>query len=212
MKSQDVGLLLKLLAMETSEKRSLAGSAKPSATFIWTDWEPDTDADEGMRHREDGLRHDYTARGLEVETGISKTQINLSLNRSIEVGLAFRDRQDGTPRVNARALFEFIAFGIRYVFPARKGELTRGIGTAFSAPVLRDKLISAGELGLVWPDAYGKTTGQAVEPLFKTSPYAVKRDRVLYELLALVDAVRLGQPRERKLALELLENRMVGEA
>ncbi|MNE92580.1 hypothetical protein D3C80_1903190 [compost metagenome] len=98
------------------------------------------------------------------------------------------------------------------MFPARKGELTRGTGTAFSAPMLREKLLNAGELDLVWPDAYGKTMGQAVEPLFKSCPRAVERDPVLYELLALVDAVRLGQPRERKLAIELLHERMVANA
>ncbi|MCY1382295.1 hypothetical protein D9M69_703050 [compost metagenome] len=54
--------------------------------------------------------------------------------------------------------------------------------------------------------------GQAVEPLFKSCPRAVERDPVLYELLALVDAVRLGQPRERKLAIELLHERMVANA
>ncbi|TBW34558.1 hypothetical protein E0E54_13940 [Azotobacter chroococcum] len=206
MKSQDVGLLLKLLAMEISEKRT-------SAEFpFWVDWEPDLDAYAGRQHWEDGPKFDYTARGLEMETGISKTQINLSLHRSLDVGLAFKDRKTGIPRVNAQALFELIVHGIRYVFPARKGELTRGIGTAFSAPMLRGKLLSAGDLDLVWPDAYGKTMGQSVEPLFKTSPHAVKRDPLLYELLALVDAVRLGQPRERKLAITLLEEHMVGKA
>ena len=48
-----------------------------------------------------------------------------------------------------------------------KGEITRGIATAFAAPVLKDKLMSASELVLIWPDAKGSIKGQAVEPLFK---------------------------------------------
>lgn len=212
MKSQDIGLLLKLLAMEISEKQSLSDLDGPLAPSSWTDWDFGADTFTARPSQEDGLEPDYTARGLEMETGISKTQINLSLKRSIDVGLAFKDRKNGFPRANARTLFDFIVYGLRYVFPVRKGELTRGIGTAFSAPMLRDKLFNAGELDLVWPDAYGKTKGQAIEPLFKTAPHAVKRDPVLYHLLALVDAIRLGQPRERNLAVELLEARMIDKA
>jgi len=192
MKSQDIGLLLKLSAMEISQKR--AGTLEQ-------------EADESLIS--DQALYDFTARGLEVETGISKTQLNLALNRCLDVGLAYRDRKTDTPRANAQALFDFIVHGVRYVFPARKGELTRGTATAFSAPMLRRRLLNAGELELVWPDAYGKTMGQAVEPLFKSCPQAAERDPLLYELLALVDAVRLGQPRERKLAIELLHERLV---
>ena len=211
MKSQDLGLLLKLRAMEIAEHQARQDSSSPFARGDWTDWEfalATSAAEDAWRV---GAEQDYTVRGLEMMTGISKSQINLSLKRVIEVGLAYRDPKNDTPRVNARALFEFIAFGARYVFPARKGEVTRGIGTAFSAPMLRSHLISAGELDLFWPDAYGRSRGQAVEPLFKSSPHAVKRDPVLYELLALVDAIRIGQPRERKLATELLEKRLVSK-
>lgn len=42
------------------------------------------------------------------------------------------------------------------------------------------------------------------EPLFKSAPYAVRQDAELYALLALVDAIRIGQPRERNLAIKLL--------
>ena len=64
--------------------------------------------------------------------------------------------------------------------------------------------MSAGELNPVWPDAEGNTKGKAVEPLYKSVTYAIRRDPQLYILLALVDAVRIGQPRERGLATKLL--------
>lgn len=41
-------------------------------------------------------------------------------------------------------------------------------------------------------------------PLYKTVTGAVRRDSRLYALLALTDAIRLGQPRECNLAAELL--------
>ncbi len=150
----------------------------------------------------------YTVRVLEQETGISKTQISLALTRCIEIGLARRDRKLNIPRVNTRALADFIVYGLKYVFPARPAELTRGIATSFGAPVLRGKLLSAGEHPLVWPDARGNTTGQAVEPLFKTAPYAARKDPEMYALLALVDAIRLGQPRESQLAADLLRKHL----
>jgi hypothetical protein len=39
-------------------------------------------------------------------------------------------------------------------------------------------------------------------PLYKSVPYAAKRDLKLYALLALVDAVRDGRARERNLAIK----------
>jgi hypothetical protein len=39
-------------------------------------------------------------------------------------------------------------------------------------------------------------------------PYAVRRDPELYALLALVDAIRLGNPREANLAADLLKAQM----
>jgi hypothetical protein len=60
----------------------------------------------------------------------------------------------------------------------------------------------------VWPDPRGNTSGFAIEPLFKTVPMAVRNDRLLYELLALVDSIRMGQPRERNLATSLLNARL----
>ncbi|MCV6624138.1 MAG: hypothetical protein OIF51_20560 [Cellvibrionaceae bacterium] len=180
MKSHDIGLLLKLVALQNRVSQK---------------------AEQG----DDSL---YTARGLEQETGISKTQINLSLNRCYDVGLAKKDRKSGVPVANRRALSDFIIHGLKYVFPVKPGEITRGIPTTFAAPILEDKLISAGDFIMVWPDANGDSKGQAIEPLFKSAVYASKRDPEMYALLALVDAIRVGQPREANLAAEMLEQRL----
>lgn len=99
--------------------------------------------------------------------------------------------------------------GLKFVFPAEVGPLQRGIPTAFAAPVLADNLISAGQLGYVWPSATGEHMGQAVTPLFRTVPEAVKKDKRLYEYLALVDAIRLGNQREAGRAREILSDRLL---
>src|SRR4051812_38757774 len=48
-------------------------------------------------------------------------------------------------RINTEALLEFLAHGVRYAFPARKGTAKRGVATAYAAPILRDFLDSDAE-------------------------------------------------------------------
>jgi hypothetical protein len=45
-----------------------------------------------------------------------------------------------------------------------------------------------------------RSRGVALEPRYKTVPSAALRDSVLYEFLAIVDALRDGRARERKIA------------
>ncbi len=52
------------------------------------------------------------------------------------------------------------------------------------------------------------TKGFAVEPLYTSVPMAAKADPALYELLALVDTLRVGRARERNLAEEELKKRL----
>lgn len=212
MKSQDIGLLLKLVALRSREgqgRDTHAGKGAKALPDDWWDWALD-DVDIDLRQDslpgldDDQLLARYSVRALAEETGISKSQVSLALQRCLEVGLVRKERSTGVPRANVRALFDFIVHGVRYVFPAKPGEITRGIATTFAAPVLEGQLYSSGELLMVWPDARGNSKGQAIEPLFKSVPYAVRRDRELYAMLALVDAIRLGHPRESKVAVERL--------
>lgn len=211
MKGQDIGLLLKLVCLHRHESRGNVVAAWP---HDWKDWEEWGDEPLPLHRSPPGHEEGagdlsfYTARALEQQTGISKTQINLSLKHCMEIGLARFDRRTGAPRANTHALFEFIVYGLKYVFPARPKELTRGIATGFAAPVLDKSLISAGEHVPVWSYAHGNTMGMRVEPLFKSSVDAARRDPQMYSLLALVDAIRLGQPRERNLAAQLLRERL----
>lgn len=193
MKSQDIGLLLKLESMRRLElnphRKQLM--AWPHDWQDWSSHEHDSDADNSAN---------YSTRWLEHLTGISKSQINLSIRRCIDCGLARYDRKTGAPRANTPVLLEFIVHGLKYVFPVRPGTLTRGIATAYSAPVLQMKLLSAGEMKLVWPNAHGNTTGLAIEPLFNSVDIAIRNDPELYATLSLADAIRVGQPRESQIA------------
>ncbi|RUO32843.1 hypothetical protein [Aliidiomarina sanyensis] len=146
----------------------------------------------------------FSVRALEQDTGISKSQVSLSLKRMYDVGLAKPDRKTGLPKANTRALLEFIAYGIQYVFPAKEGEVTRGIATSIAAPVLQGKLMTSGELAPIWPYYKGKTKGVAVQPLHENIFAAIRTDDLTYALLALTDAVRIGHSRERGIAIEMM--------
>jgi hypothetical protein len=211
-KSQDLALLLKLFSLQKQETSGRAEKTKLAWPYDWQDWDDESESYESLTLEDFGdelLRATvYTVRNLESETGIGKSQVSNSLRRCFEVGLAKKDRKSGVPRVNTKSLFEFIVYGAKYVFPAKPGQLVRGIGTTFAAPVLESRLFSAGELLPVWPDARGNNKGLEVSPLFKTVGHAVRRDPELYALLALVDAIRIGSPREANLAKDLLKKRM----
>lgn len=101
---------------------------------------------------------------------------------------------------NLSALEEFLIHGVKYAFPAEFGPMTRGVPTSYAAAPLSAEISSGDELPPVWPWPEGKTRGVALEPLYRTAPAAALRDAVLYELLALVDALRSGRVRERKIA------------
>ncbi len=83
----------------------------------------------------------------------------------------------------------------------------RGWPTAHSAKPLSD-LIRATD-AYVWPAADGPVRGQTIEPLYPTVVRAVQGDSVLYELVALVDAVRVGRAREVALAVAELRKRLL---
>ncbi len=184
MKSQDVVVLLKLVSLERTEHER---------------------SGEGSSHYE----YSYSVRGLEAALGISKTEVNASIKRSISSGLAIKEPRSERPVPNRRNLYNFIIHGLKFVYPANPSAMTRGLPTAFAAPPLRNLLISGGNYIYVWPYANAKTMGQSVEPLFKTVPEAVKKDDRLYEYLALVDAIRLGNQRETGLATERLSERLL---
>jgi hypothetical protein len=105
-------------------------------------------------------------------------------------------------------LQEFLIHGVKYAFPAERGGVTRGISTAEGAPPLNEHFAEPSTLPPVWPYADGAVRGTAFSPLYKNVPQAALRDPKLYELLALVDAIRGGRAREREIAIRELTTRI----
>ena len=140
------------------------------------------------------------------DLGLSPSEVHGAIQRlrssRLLHGLALKDKP------NISGLEEFLVHGLKYAFPAEHGEVTRGIPTSYAAEPLKSEIAVSNDLPPVWPWRDGDTRGVGLEPLYKNVPYAALRDPALYELLALVDAIRDGRARERNLAERDLVRRL----
>ena len=144
---------------------------------------------------------------LGQELGMSASEVHASVRRLVKARLV----QPEPKMVRRGPLVEFLIHGVPYVFPAsQKAEPVRGVPTAWAAPAMEGKFVvgSGSHLGPVWPDPEGDTQGTSVSPLYPSVPHAARVDKKLYDLLALVDALRIGRARERQFAKEEIRNRL----
>jgi hypothetical protein len=143
---------------------------------------------------------------LAYELGMSASEVHAGVKRATEASLMRLEEGWGTP--DPDALEELLVHGVKYVFTPVHGRLTRGMPTSYAAPPLSRVLARPQELPPVWPDAEGEVRGYEFSPLYKSVPYAARRDAKLYELLALVDAIRGGTETEREVAIRELRPRL----
>jgi hypothetical protein len=134
---------------------------------------------------------------LAASLGIAASQAHTSLRR-LETARLYRP---ASRSLRTHAFGLFAEHGIPHVFPAEVGERTVGMPTAHAAPPLCDLLVS-GE-AYVWPSKDG-IEGRGVIPLHPEVPGAAAADDALYRALALIDALRVGRVRDRRLASEEL--------
>lgn len=145
---------------------------------------------------------DWSYPKLAVELAMSASEVHASIRRAQHAGL-LRERS-----VNRSGLLEFLEHGVKYVFPAERGGVTRGMATSHAAAPLVSHFRSSSQLPPVWPDPEGTVRGEPLEPLYRSVPKAARADATLYEWLVLVDAVRGGRARERELAIKELRSRL----
>jgi hypothetical protein len=149
------------------------------------------------------LRHpagDWTIRSLADELRLPSASVQRSLERLASVGV-FEARKR---RVHVGACEDLFLYGLRFVAPTMVGGETRGLPTAWAAPPLVDRLAAGDELPPVWPDPHGDVRGLEVQPLHPRVVSLARADAEMYELLALLDDMRVGDPRVRSLAVSLL--------
>ena len=150
----------------------------------------------------DGSEWSYPA--LSHELSMSVSEVHAGVKRAVAARLMDMHRK--TPVKNN--LLEFLIHGVKYAYPPDRGALTRGIPTGYAAPPLKTLITQPDEPPPVWPDPEGSVRGYEFSPLFSAVPAACKVDPKLYEVLALVDAIRDGRARERKIAVKEIQSRI----
>lgn len=135
---------------------------------------------------------------------ISPSEVSEALNRCKIARLIDNKKRS----VHINAFKEFLIYGLKYVFPTEPGAIVKGIPTAHSASPIKEH-ISSGEDVYVWPYAKGNKRGQALEPLYKTIAASVQNDKLFYELLVIIDTIRVGRVREINFAVEELKKRLL---
>jgi DNA-binding Lrp family transcriptional regulator len=143
---------------------------------------------------------------LGKDLAMSPSQVFRSVDRAEQSGLLYRLQPISWP--NRANLKEFLIHGVKYAFPVQRGSIVRGIPTAHAAPPLKQQIAESSDPPPVWPDPEGTVRGLEFSPLYKNVPAAARRDPELYELLALVDAIRDGRAREREIAINELGDRI----
>ena len=146
----------------------------------------------------------WTFASLAHDLGMAASEVHAALQRAAACHLY----EPSNREVLAIGLTELLVHGIRFVFPAEPGALARGLPTAHSAPALLGQLRAGDDSMLVWPTEPGAVMGQALAPLHPSVPAAAAADPALYDLLALVDCLRVGRARERAVAAGLLQKRL----
>jgi hypothetical protein len=134
---------------------------------------------------------------------MSQSEVSESLARSGYARLLYEKGR----KVARQPFVDLLQYGIALVFPQQPGNVVRGIPTAHSATPL-NKLIQSDD-NYVWPYAKGNVRGHAIQPLYHSVLPLIENDIELYEMLALVDALRAGKAREKSLAVDLLKKKIL---
>ena len=149
----------------------------------------------------------WTFQSLAMELSISQSEVHAGVRRAVAARL-MTNTTTATGRPIRAALLEFLVHGVKYAYPPERGQITGGLPTGHAAPPLNKLDLGSSDPPPVWPYAEGTVRGVAFAPLYRTAPKAAMRDSRLYELLALVDAIREGRARELDIAVKELEIRL----
>lgn len=144
---------------------------------------------------------DWSYRSLAERLRVPHPVVQRALERAKGADLYSADRRE----VHLPHLEEFALHALRFVAPARLGALAPGVPAAWAAEPMASAIRSSGDdPPPVWPYASGRVRGQAIEPLHSAAPEAVENWPELGEVLALLDSLRAGDTRVRKVAGDLL--------
>lgn len=112
-------------------------------------------------------------------------------------------------QVIKEAAIELLVHAVKYFYPAQLGAPSLGLPTAHANPDFKYVKHSESEI-YVWPYAEGKSKGISLLPIYPSLPYASSKDKILYKIASLVEMIRAGRTRERKIAEEELQKIIKG--
>jgi hypothetical protein len=108
--------------------------------------------------------------------------------------------------VAVERLIRFCVHGVPIAFAPTFGPNVLGVPTGLGASPFAG--LVEGSATLVWPDPTGSAEGEAISPLYPGAIHTPSRSTEVYELLTIVDVLRTGQARDRRLAEDLLAARL----
>jgi len=208
-KPQDILVLVKLISIENQHH-----VFKNYYSKAQLEWDKLENEELDVFLELSAFYNSLSIRGLAESVIISKSEVSESLKRLINVGLLIVTSSSPLKRLelvemqwktNRRALLDLIIYSFQYFFHTEASAIDIGIPTVFNNKELSDHLSYSSSLPYIWPaQSYRSVSGLAVEPLYKSVPYAALDDGFLYEIFALIDVFRIGSPREKKIAEKLL--------
>jgi len=147
----------------------------------------------------------WSYRSLADRLRVPHPVVQRALARARAADLYSPDRRE----VHLPHLEEFAVHALRFLAPAQLGAIAPGVPAAWAAEPMAGAIRSSGdEPPPVWPYAQGRVRGQAIAPLHPAAPEAIEDWLELGEFLALLDSLRLGDARVRKVAGDLLAERL----
>jgi len=141
---------------------------------------------------------------LSHELSMSTSEVHAGVKRAVAARLMDMHRKLPIKR----NLLEFLIHCVKYAYPPDRGGVTRGLPTSYAAQPLKDLIMQTDDPPPVWPDPEGQVRGYEFSPLYSSVPHACKVDPKLYEILALVDAIRDGRARETQIAVKEIQLRV----
>ena len=152
-----------------------------------------------------------TYASLATDLKLSQSEAHSAVSRAVQAGLlaSISEPKATMPVPVRRCVSEFFIHGLKYIWPAKRGAVSRGIPTASSFPPLTEELgLSDSALPIVWANPNGSVRGETIEPLYSRAPEACEENPFLYHWLALLDIVRLRTGREADLAARAIFTRL----
>jgi hypothetical protein len=151
---------------------------------------------------------DSSVRDIAESTGISASEVSKGSRRLVTAGLVVEHNASFFTEPNA--LFEWLSYGVRYAYPQKSVGYGRGIATSWNCPGLESEIVPAVP-AWVWPASGGEVEGVLIQPFYSSVPFSASRDKHLYRVMSLLEAIRGGEPRALAIARTLLTKLIKGD-